>query len=116
MSVSASGFWKGFGNGFLSLIGLGNAYDPLGKKQAELNQKIAEFNSYTTESAYQGLVLGNKVSQEIIKDIQAQANLGRKSLDLVKEDIQDSIENINLFLVFLYILIFIICLYLMVKT
>ncbi len=116
MSVSASGFFSGFANGFLSLIGLGRAYDPLGAKETILNQKISEFNAYTTAAAYQGLVNEEKVDEAIIKDMVAKANLGSKQLDLVKEEIQDSIENINLFLVFIYILIFIICVYLIVKT
>jgi hypothetical protein len=115
-AATSTGFWKGFSNGFLSLLGLGSLYDPLAEKREKLNQSINNFNNYVTEAAYQGLVQSEKLQQDTVNLIVAKGNEAKKRLELVQTDTINSIENINLFILFLYILVFIVCFYLIVRT
>jgi len=107
---------KGVATGLLGLLGIGQVYDPLGDLRAELNSKIQEFNSMTSEYAYRANCQNAENSNLLLQLRTADLTLVKQSLASNNQMLWDSLETENLFIMFLYALIFIIILYLLVNT
>jgi len=105
----------GLGHGVLGLVGFGSVYDPLGDLRSELSSKVSEFNSITAEYSYKTAVAQLKQMEALQELMRTNGAVARLQLQVTSQMIWDTIETENLFIMFLYILIFIIVLYLIIK-
>jgi hypothetical protein len=106
---------EGLAHGVLGLVGFGSAYDPLSDLRSELSSKVSEFNSITAEYSYKTAVEQLKHMEVLQELMRTNGAVARAQLKVTSQMIWDTIETENLFILFLYILIFIIVLYLIIK-
>jgi hypothetical protein len=108
-------FFSGIGNGFLSLFGMGTLYDPLNKASSELNSIKNEMRDLSSLSALQSI----KNIDLQISNLVTLNQVTEKSLlqlnDNTNQFISDSLHKDELFIIFLYILIFVIIFFFLIQ-
>jgi len=108
-------FFSGLGNGFLSLFGAGSLYDPLNKASSELSSIKNEIRDLSSLSALQS----NKNIELQISNLLILNKVTEKSLlqlnDNTTQFINDSLYKDELFIMFLYMLIFIIIFFFLIQ-
>lgn len=106
---------QGLGHGLAGLVGLGSVYDPLGGLQAQLANSIQNFNSTTAQYAFKSLQLEGQSLANMEKLINGNAVVAKNQLQNTSQMLWDNLENTNLFVIFVYMLIFIVIIYLVVS-
>lgn len=106
---------SGLLHGMLGVLGLGSAYDPLADARGKLSNKISEFNNMTADMSLLAASSTNETLKNLSQDIIANADVASLQLQQTTNLIWDSLEDTNLFIIFLYILIFIIVFYILYK-
>jgi len=110
-----SNFFSGMTHGFAGLLGLGQMYDPLGDLSSQLSSKIAEFNSITAQySLASAVAITNRIST-FEQYMNTQGAVARKQVQVTTDMLAQSLENDNLFIIYLYVLIFIVIIYLIIR-
>lgn len=108
-------FWNGIGHGFLGLAGFGSVYDPLGDLRSDLASKTQEFNNISADYAYKGILKNLDLINALDNVMNGNGAVAKKQLQLTSDLIWESLETENLFIIFLYVLVFIVIFYLIVK-
>ena len=106
---------SGLLHGVLGVLGLGSAYDPLADARGKLSNKISEFNNMTADMSLLAASSTNETLKNLSNDIIGNADKARIQLQQTTNLIWDSLEDTNLFIIFLYILVFVIVFYILYK-
>ena len=113
--TNATDLFSGLGHGLLGLVGLGSVYDPLGDLRSTLSSKITDFNNITADYSYKAQKEQHANLIWFEQFMQTEGAVARKQLESTSQMIWDTIETEKLFIIFLYILVFIIVIYLIIK-
>jgi hypothetical protein len=108
-------FFKGAATGFLSMFGLGDLYNELGKASSELKGIQDKMNSLTQISSL-------KASENTVSEINKLLELNNitqiqqsNMKDQTNQFINDSLQKENLFILFCYILLFILIVFFLIQ-
>ena len=108
-------FLSGVVSGLAGLVGAGQYYNPLGDASSELNGIKQGMNDLTTIRSIEN-------AEEVEKQINNLVRLSKLSSDRMtninaemKEFMDDSLKNENLFILFCYLLIFILVFFFLIQ-
>lgn len=103
-------------SGLFSLFGAGSAFSPLNDLRGKLSSRIQQFNDMCNE--YNFTVTTNLVeNQSLFNQLRtADRAVAKGQMDNLSNMLWESLETENLFISFLYMLIFVIIIYLFVHT
>lgn len=107
---------SGLISGTMGLFGLGGIANPLNDLRGKLSSRIQQFNDMCNEYNFSvaTLTTGN---QDLFNQLRtADRALAKNQMDNLSNMLWESVETENLFITFLYMLIFIIIIYLFVHT
>jgi hypothetical protein len=100
-------FFSGGFNGFLSLFGLGQFSDPLGDERSKISSIKDNIQNLTTLGSIQSAKNTNTSLENIIKLNNVCQKSISETINQTNTFVNDSLQQENLFISFLYILLFI---------
>jgi nitrate/nitrite-specific signal transduction histidine kinase len=113
--IIGSGFsGQGLLSGIVSIAGLGKLYDPLGDKKSQLASMTQDFYMNQIENSYELAKLQGNVNEKLFNFTKGINNQIHKELQSLQEKTSESVQEINLFMIFFAILIFVIIFYLII--
>ena len=108
-------FFKGIGNGFLSLFGGGSLYDPLNTASSELSSIKNEMRDLSSLSSLRSIQNIDLQISNLIKLNQISEKSFIQLNNNTNQFINDSLHKDELFIMFLYILIFVIIFFFLIQ-
>jgi hypothetical protein len=108
-------FFKGMGSGFLAMFGMGSLYNPLGEASSQLNglkEKMTNLSSINSLTAIQNI---DDQIQKLITLNSATADVSDQINKQTRQFVTDSLQQENLFILFIYILVFVIVFFLLIQ-
>ena len=105
----------GIAHGILGVLGLGSTYDPLGDARGKLSSKIQEFNNMNAQMSLVAAQEEDKTIKQLYQTLNAKSVATSKQLEDTTNLIWNSLEDTNLFIIFIYILVFVIVFYIVIK-
>jgi len=106
---------NGFVNGAASLVGAGEAYDKMGELSSELKSIQQKANSLTSTNSLifaQDVISGMNALRDINQLTAKQQEILQKNTNTF---INDSLQRENLFILFLYLLVYILILFFLIQ-
>jgi len=108
-------FFKGAATGFLSLFGMGDLYNELGKASSELKSIQSKTNELTNLNS---LSFSENTVDQIKKLLQLN-NLTKTQISTMQDNtnqfINDSLQKENLFILFCYLLLFMLIIFFLIQ-
>lgn len=108
-------FFRGMGSGFLAMFGMGSLYNPLGDASSQLNtikDKMTQLSSMSSLNAIQNI---DAQIQKLITLNSTTAGISDQINKQTKQFVEDSLQQENLFILFIYILVFVIVFFLLIQ-
>jgi hypothetical protein len=113
--MNVSDVFAGLGHGLLSLVGFGEAFDPLGDLRSELSTAKDTLQTTVNTSALQLATSQSDLNKDLWTDIQTKSGGIQDSIKLYSTMTFNQIKQTNLFLSFIGISVIIIIFFMLVS-
>jgi hypothetical protein len=108
-------FWSGAKAGFMAMLGMSSLYNPLGDASSQLNgikDRMTQLSSMSSLTAIENI---DGQIQKLITLNNATAGISEQINKQTKQFVEDSLQQENLFILFVYILVFVIVFFLLIQ-
>lgn len=111
--MGAGDVFSGLGHGMLSLLGAGDAYNPMGKLSGELSQAIQDMNNMVANESLLAVQTLSKDVTDMYKVMNQEFGIMDDANKLMQTQLWNAQEVDNIFLTVLSVVIIIIVFYLL---
>jgi uncharacterized membrane protein YagU involved in acid resistance len=113
--INMADFWSGAKAGFMAMLGMSSLYNPLGDASSQLNgikDRMTQLSSMSSLTAIENI---DGQIQKLITLNNATAGISEQINKQTKQFVEDSLQQENLFILFVYILVFVIVFFLLIQ-